>query len=94
MAPVVYGDQNEVFLGRDFTQSRNYSEQIATDIDEEIKDIVEKCYAECTDILNAHMDKLHQVAEKLLVIEKMDEEEFKAIMTAETAAEEVSEPIA
>ena len=94
LGPVVYGDQNEVFLGRDFTQSRNYSEQIATDIDEEIKDIVEKCYAECTDILNAHMDKLHQVAEKLLVIEKMDEEEFKAIMTAETAAEEVSEPIA
>ena len=94
LGPVVYGDQNEVFLGRDFTQSRNYSEQIATDIDEEIKDIVEKCYAECTDILNAHMDKLHQVAERLLVIEKMDEEEFKAIMTAETAAEEVSEPIA
>ena len=92
LGPVVYGDQNEVFLGRDFTQSRNYSEQIATDIDEEIKDIVEKCYAECTDILNAHMDKLHQVAEKLLVIEKMDEEEFKAIMTVDSSGGEDPEP--
>lgn len=83
LGPVVYGDQNEVFLGRDFTQSRNYSEQIATDIDEEIKDIVEKCYVDCTNILTEHMDKLHLVAEKLLQTEKMDEEEFKAIMEAE-----------
>ena len=83
LGPVVYGDQNEVFLGRDFTQSRNYSEQIATDIDEEIKDIVEKCYVNCTNILTEHMDKLHLVAEKLLQTEKMDEEEFKAIMEAE-----------
>ena len=82
LGPVVYGEQAEVFLGRDFTQSRNYSEQIATDIDEEIKDIVEKCYVDCTNILRNHMDKLHAVAEQLMKKEKLDEEEFKAIMTS------------
>lgn len=82
LGPVVYGEQAEVFLGRDFTQSRNYSEQIATDIDEEIKDIVEKCYVDCTNILRNHMDKLHAVAEQLMMKEKLDEEEFKAIMTS------------
>ena len=83
LGPVVYGEQAEVFLGRDFTQSRNYSEQIATDIDEEIKDIVEKCYIDCTNILTEHMDKLHAVAEELLRKEKLDDEEFKAIMEEE-----------
>ena len=81
LGPVVYGDQAEVFLGRDFTQSRNYSEQIATDIDEEIKDIVEKCYVDCRNILTEHMDKLNAVAEALLIKEKLDDEEFKAIMS-------------
>ncbi len=80
LGPVVYGEQAEVFLGRDFTQSRNYSEQIATDIDEEIKDIVEKCYVDCTNILTEHLDKLHEVAEALMKKEKLDEEEFKEIM--------------
>ena len=80
LGPVVYGEQAEVFLGRDFTQSRNYSEQIATDIDEEIKDIVEKCYIDCTNILTEHLDKLHEVAEALLIKEKLDEEQFKEIM--------------
>ncbi|MDO5139125.1 MAG: ATP-dependent zinc metalloprotease FtsH, partial [Oscillospiraceae bacterium] len=81
LGPVVYGDQAEVFLGRDFTQSRNYSEQIATDIDEEIKDIVEKCYVDCRNILSDHMDKLNAVAEALLIKEKLDDEEFKSIMS-------------
>ncbi len=91
LGPVVYGEQAEVFLGRDFTQSRNYSEQIATDIDEEIKDIVEKCYVDCTNILRNHMDKLHAVAEQLMKKEKLDEEEFKAIMTSSSLDESTDE---
>lgn len=91
LGPVVYGEQAEVFLGRDFTQSRNYSEQIATDIDEEIKDIVEKCYVDCTNILRNHMDKLHAVAEQLMKKEKLDEEEFKAIMTSSSLDESSDE---
>ena len=95
LGPVVYGTQNEVFLGRDFTQSRNYSEQIATDIDEEIRAIVEDCFVKCKTTLEEHMDQLHKVAQTLLQKEKIDGDEFKAIMSGEaenTAAEENSEP--
>ena len=80
LGPVVYGEHNEVFLGRDFTQSRNYSEQVATDIDSEIRAIVESCYEQCTAILTEHMDKLHAVAEQLLKKEKLTGDEFAAIM--------------
>ncbi|MBR5502245.1 MAG: ATP-dependent zinc metalloprotease FtsH [Oscillospiraceae bacterium] len=80
LGPVVYGEHNEVFLGRDFTQSRNYSEQVATDIDSEIRAIVESCYEQCTSILTEHMDKLHAVAEQLLKKEKLTGDEFAAIM--------------
>ena len=80
LGPVVYGEHNEVFLGRDFTQSRNYSEQVATDIDTEIRAIVESCYEQCTAILTEHMDKLHAVAEQLLKKEKLTGDEFAAIM--------------
>ena len=88
LGPVVYGSQNEVFLGRDFTQSRNYSEQIATDIDVEIRKIVEDCYDRCSSILDEHMDQLHTVAGMLMEKEKIDGDEFTAIMKGETAAEE------
>ena len=91
LGPVVYGEQAEEFLGRDFTQSRNYSEQIATDIDEEIKDIVEKCYVDCTRILTEHMDKLNAVAEELMRKEKLDDEEFKAIMEANVSTDIIDE---
>ena len=80
LGPVVYGSQSEVFLGRDFTQSRNYSEQIATDIDVEIRNIVEECYDRCSTILDEHMDKLHEVAERLMAVEKIEGDEFQRIM--------------
>ncbi|MBP0969242.1 MAG: ATP-dependent zinc metalloprotease FtsH [Oscillospiraceae bacterium] len=83
LGPVVYGSQSEVFLGRDFTQSRNYSEQIATDIDVEIRNIVEECYDKCSVILDEHMDKLHLVAQRLMEKEKIEEEEFTRMMNGE-----------
>ncbi|MBQ5340419.1 MAG: ATP-dependent zinc metalloprotease FtsH, partial [Oscillospiraceae bacterium] len=85
LGPVVYGSQSEVFLGRDFTQSRNYSEQIATDIDVEIRNIVEECYDRCSTILDEHMDKLHEVAERLMTVEKIEGDEFQRIMKGEKA---------
>ena len=85
LGPVVYGSQSEVFLGRDFTQSRNYSEQIATDIDVEIRNIVEECYDRCSTILDEHMDKLHEVAERLMTVEKIEGDEFQRIMKGEEA---------
>jgi len=95
LGPVVYGSQSEVFLGRDFTQSRNYSEQIATDIDVEIRNIVEECYEKCSAILEEHMDKLHLVAGSLMEKEKIDGDEFKSLMEGapvpEPSEEEPSE---
>jgi cell division protease FtsH len=85
LGPVVYGSQSEVFLGRDFTQSRNYSEQIATDIDVEIRNIVEECYDRCSTILDEHMDKLHEVADRLMAVEKIEGDEFQQIMKGEGA---------
>ena len=71
--------QEEVFLGRDFTQTRNYSEETASLIDAEVKRIIDKAYRTAQEILREHMDKLHAVAERLLEKEKIDGEEFDAI---------------
>ena len=71
--------QEEVFLGRDFAQSKNYSEETAGVIDEEIKSIIDKAYNRAREILTAHVDKLHQVAGVLLEKEKIEADEFDAI---------------
>ena len=71
--------QNEVFLGRDFAQSKEYSEETAAIIDEEVKKIVDKAYNEAKQILTEHVDKLHAVAGVLLEKEKIEADEFEAI---------------
>ena len=71
--------QNEVFLGRDLAQSKDYSEETAALIDEEIKRIVDTAYTKARDILNSNMDKLTAVATVLLEKEKIDGEEFDEI---------------
>ena len=72
-------NQEEVFLGRDFAQSKEYSEETAAVIDEEIKSIIDYAYKKAAEILNANMEKLHVVAGILLEKEKIDGEEFDAI---------------
>ncbi len=71
--------QEEVFLGRDFAQAKEYSEETAGIIDEEIKRIIDKAYSTAAEILKTHIDKLHAVAGILLEKEKIDGEEFDAI---------------
>jgi len=71
--------QDEVFLGRDFTAQKEYSEETASLIDEEVKSIVDFAYRKAAEILNSNMDKLHQVANVLLEKEKIDGEEFDEI---------------
>ena len=71
--------QEEVFLGRDLTQSKNYSEQTASIIDAETKNIIDKAYKRAEDILKEHIDKLHVVAGILLEKEKIDGDEFAKI---------------
>ncbi len=83
LGPVAYDDHDEVFLGRDFTQSRTYSEQIAGEIDNEVRRIIDSAYSACRDILSEHIDKLHGVANALLKCEKLSGEEFKKYMESE-----------
>ena len=71
--------QEEVFLGRDLAQSKNYSEQTASVIDAETKSIIDKAYERAENILKEHIDKLHVVAGILLEKEKIDGEEFAKV---------------
>ena len=82
-AVMLGSNQEEVFLGRDFAQGKEYSEETAGIIDEETKNIIDVGYARAKDILNSHIDKLHAVAKVLLEKEKIEGEEFDAIFQDE-----------
>ena len=73
------GNQEEVFLGRDIAHAKEYSEETAAVIDEEIKNIIDACYKNATEVLSANEDKLHKVAGVLLEKEKIAGDEFDAI---------------
>ena len=74
-------NQEEVFLGRDFAQAKEYSEETASLIDEEVKSIIDFAYKRAEEILKANMDKLTRVATVLLEKEKIDGEEFDEIFS-------------
>ena len=76
-------NQEEVFLGRDFAAQKEYSEETAALIDEEVKSIIDFAYRKAAEILQAHMDKLTAVANVLLEKEKIDGEEFDQIFNEE-----------
>ncbi|MBQ6466546.1 MAG: ATP-dependent zinc metalloprotease FtsH [Clostridia bacterium] len=81
IGPIFFGsDNNEVFLGKDFSHVRDYSENVASQIDDEIERLISEAYEKTKQILNDHMDKLHQVAEILLQQDKIEGKEFTAIM--------------
>ncbi|MDD6479045.1 MAG: ATP-dependent zinc metalloprotease FtsH [Oscillospiraceae bacterium] len=80
---VAYGhDNNEVFLGRDFSSTPNYSEKTAALIDEEIERVVTEQYKKALELLEGAMPKLHEVAKILFEKEKISGEEFRALMEA------------
>ena len=80
LGPVCYGSENdEVFIGRDFVQSKNLSESISARIDAEVTTIIEKQYERCIELLNSNMDKLTNVANALIDREKLSGEEFNII---------------
>ncbi len=84
LGPILYGSESssdEIFLGRDFNQTRNYSEETASLIDSEIKRIVTKAYKEAESILRENMDRLHFVAAYLIKNEIMEEAQFVRAMT-------------
>ena len=93
LGPVVYGSEHgsdEVFLGRDFNNQKNYSEDTASVIDQEIKRIVCEAYDTAERLLTENMSKLHFIAEYLFKNEIMDEYQFEAVMSGEaTTVEEL-----
>ena len=97
LGTVLYGSEHssdEVFLGRDFSSGKNYSEKTAADIDEEIRSIIGAAYESCKNILTEHIDKLHFIAQFLLKNESMDEEQFRAAMEMSAPTIESIEEIA
>ncbi len=94
LGTVVYGtDQTEVFLGRDFANSRNFSESVAAEIDAEIRGIIDDAYERATDIITENMEKLHQLAEYLIRNEKIDGEGFETFMATGVLPEDKPAPV-
>ncbi len=89
LGPMCFGSgQSEVFLGKDYAQTRNYSESIAAVIDEEMKKVMDECYSKCEKLLIDNMKLLHAVADVLLEKEKIDGDEFEAVCRKALGIEE------
>jgi len=90
VGPVFYGSENdEVFLGRSYTSSKNYSEETASKIDTEVKKIISEAYNRCENILKEHRDQLDLVAKDLFVNEKIDAERFTKLMNGEISIDDI-----
>lgn len=94
LGSVVYGQgDHEVFLGRDYTNTPSYSDNVAAEIDNEIRTLIESAFTDAEKILNEHMDKLHVVAKYLMKYEKVDGATFEKLMNGElTESEFMGEP--
>ena len=100
LGPISYGgSSHEVFIGKDLAQSKNYSEEVAAEIDEEIKNIVRTCYNRCEKLLRENFERLTRVANALIEREKISGEEFEKLFLGEPLeekpkADEVDTPAA
>ncbi|HRJ43741.1 MAG TPA: cell division protein FtsH, partial [Caldilineaceae bacterium] len=89
MGPIQYGERDEmIFLGRSLGESRNYSDKVAQEIDEEVRGLVDEAYQRTHQILNDQRDKLDAVAQRLLEVETLNRLEFEAIMRGEQVLEQ------
>ncbi len=88
LGPMSFSDEDEVFVGRDFHTTKNYSESIAAEIDSEIRRIIDEAYERTEMLLTENMDKLHAVAQALLIAETLDAEQFEMIFSGEVIVEE------
>ena len=83
LGPMVFGEKEElVFLGREIGEQRNYSEEVAESIDEEIRHIVEEAFARAGEVITASRDKLTEIAQKLIQVETLDAQQLQAILAA------------
>ena len=94
LGPIVYGhDNSEVFLGRDYSQGRNYSENVAAEIDGEIRELIDTSYENAKQILLNHRDQLDKVAHYLMEHEKIDGEDFYKLMIGESLDDNTAAPV-
>lgn len=94
LGPIVYGhDNSEVFLGRDYSQGRNYSENVAAEIDGEIRELIDTSYENAKQILLSHRDQLDKVAHYLMEHEKIDGEDFYKLMNGEPLDANTAAPV-
>ncbi|MBS7175166.1 MAG: AAA family ATPase, partial [Clostridiales bacterium] len=95
LGPVVYGEaQGEVFLGRDMGHQRNYSENVAAEIDEEVRMLIDQAYSRAEELLKEHYDQLDLVAKYLLIHEKVNADTFKQLMNGEIKVEDLNAELA
>ena len=82
LGPVAYGESSDhqVFLGRDLNNQRNYSEDVASEIDKEVRKYIEEAYEACRKLLEDNIDKLHAIAEALIEKETLDGDELQEIL--------------
>ncbi|MBQ8765859.1 MAG: ATP-dependent zinc metalloprotease FtsH, partial [Clostridia bacterium] len=89
LGPIAFGsDNDEVFLGKNYNHTRNYSESKASVIDEEVESIINNAYKRTEKILTEHIDQLHLVSDVLVKLEKIDKEQFESLMTNGVLPEE------
>jgi len=93
IGPVNYSSEEEVFLGKDFSTKKNFSEEMASEIDEEIRNMIQEAYAQAEKILIEKVDTLHTVAKALLEIETLDGEQFELLFNGKMTAEELAEDV-
>lgn len=93
IGPVNYSSEEEVFLGKDFSTRKNFSEEMASEIDEEIRNIIQEAYVTAEKLLTEKVEILHTVANALLEIETLDGEQFEMLFTGKMTAEELAEDV-
>ncbi|MCS6845046.1 MAG: ATP-dependent zinc metalloprotease FtsH, partial [Caldilineales bacterium] len=83
MGPLTYGEKEEmIFLGREISEHRNYSEEVAEAIDREVQRIVRRAYERTREIITTHRDKLELIARRLMEVETLDQQAFRQLMAA------------
>jgi cell division protease FtsH len=93
LGPINYSGSEEVFLGRDFSKEKSFSDGVQLEIDEEVRAIINKAYKECEKILKDNMDKLEVVAQALMKVETIDGDQFERLYTGEIDAEGIEKEI-
>ena len=93
LGPVSFSSSDEVFLGRDFSTRQNYSEEVASEVDHEIRSLLTQCYAETKKILQDNDEAFERVAQALLLVETLDGEQFERLFTGEADPETIRQEI-